>query len=121
MIKALAVATAILLGSWSQLAQAVPITYLGTLQSGVPVSDSVPVGGPSNPLVADYWQFTLAEDAQVTITGHRLEAGLDLAFYVYRGTHADTDEFGGSLGQSRSARLRRRRHRRAARARRALL
>jgi hypothetical protein len=98
MIRALAVATAILLGAWTQMAEAVPINYLGSLQSGVPVSDSVPVGGSSNPVPADYWQFTLTEAAQVTITGHRLEAGLDMAFWVHRGTHADTDEFGGSLG-----------------------
>ncbi len=98
MIRALAVAAAILMASWTQVADAVPITYLGTLQSGVPVSDSVPIGGPSNPLFADYWQFTLSEQTLVTITGHRLEAGLDMAFYVHRGTHADTDEFGGSLG-----------------------
>ena len=69
----------------------------GYVQSGVPVSDSVPVGGPIDPLVADYWQFTLAQDATVTITGHRLEAGLDPTFFLYRGTFADTDEFGGNL------------------------
>jgi hypothetical protein len=96
-IRALVVAAAILVASWSHVAEAVPIVYLGTLQSGVDVSDSVPIGGPANPLVADYWQFTLTEAAQVTITGHRLEAGLDMAFHVHRGTFADTTDFGGSL------------------------
>jgi len=105
MIKVLAVAAAILLGFWSQTAQAAPITYLGTLQSGVPVSDSVPNGGPDNPDTADYWQFTLTENALVTITGHRLESGLDPAFYLFRGTFADTDEFGGSLGSGPIAEL----------------
>jgi hypothetical protein len=97
MIRALAVAAAILMASWTQVAGAAPITYLGTLQSGVPVSDTVPAGGPNDPLVADYWQFTLTEQTQVTITGHRLDADLDMAFWVHRGTHDDTDEFGGSL------------------------
>ncbi|HKZ08717.1 MAG TPA: hypothetical protein VJU81_24825 [Methylomirabilota bacterium] len=97
MIRALAVATAILLGAWTQMAEAVPIVYLGTLQSGVPVTDTVPDGGPNDPLLADYWQFTLTQAAQVTITGHRLEGGLDPAFWVYRGTFSDTDQFGGDL------------------------
>lgn len=97
MIRALAVATAIVLGAWTQMAEAVPIVYLGTLQSGVPVTDTVPDGGPSNPLLADYWQFTLTQAAQVTITGHRREAGLDPAFVLFRGTYADTDSFGGDL------------------------
>ena len=87
----------VLMAGFGQMAEAVPITYLGTLQSGVPVSDSVPDGGPSDPLLADYWQFTLAQDATVTITGHRLEAGLDPSFHLYRGTFADTDGFGGNL------------------------
>jgi hypothetical protein len=100
MIRALAVATAILLASWAQVAQAVPITYLGTLQSGVPVSDTVLDGGPSDPTRADYWRFTLTEETQVTITGHRLEANLDMAFYVHRGIYADTDDFGGDLGNN---------------------
>jgi hypothetical protein len=100
MIKALAVATAILMASWTQVAGATPITYLGTLQSGVYVSDSVLAGGPSDPTLADYWQFTLTEAAQVTITGHRLEANLDMAFYVHRGTYADTDDFNGSLANN---------------------
>ena len=29
------------------------------------MTDTVPDGGPTNPLLADYWQFTLAQDAQV--------------------------------------------------------
>ena len=98
MKKLLALVVMMLLAGYGQMAEAVPITYLGTLQSGVPVTDTVPDGGPSNPLLADYWQFTLAQDAQVTITGHRLEADLDPAFYLFRGTFADTDVFGGDLG-----------------------
>jgi PEP-CTERM motif len=105
MIKALAVATAILLGTWTQMAEAVPITYLGTLQSGVPVSDTVPDGGPNNPTLADYWQFTLTQAAQITITGHRLEGDLDPALHLFRGTFTDTDQFGGSLGGGSIARL----------------
>lgn len=96
MLKALAVATAILLGSWSQLAQAAPITYLGTLQSGVPVSDSVPLGN-LNLTLADYWQFTLTEETGVTITGHRIDGGLDPAFYLYRGLWTDTTQLGSPL------------------------
>ena len=97
MMRALVVATAILAGAWTQMAEAVPIVYLGTLQSGVPVSDTVPNGGPSNPDLADYWQFTLDQAAQVTITGHRRQADLDPAFFVFRGTFADTSSFGGDL------------------------
>jgi len=97
MIRTLAVATAILLGAWTQTAEAAPIVYLGTLQPGVPVIDTISDGGPNNPNAADYWQFTLAQDAQVTITGHRLDGGLDPAFWVFRGTFADTDAFGGDF------------------------
>jgi hypothetical protein len=104
-IRALAVAAAILMASWSHVAEAVPIVYVGTLQSGVPVTDTVPDGGPTNPLLADYWQFTLAQDAQVTIIGHRLEGDLDPAFYVFRGTFTDTDQFGGNLGTGPIAEL----------------
>jgi len=96
--KILGLLVVALMAGFGQMAEAVPIVYLGTLQSGVPVSDTVPVGGPVDPLVADYWQFTLAQDATVTITGHRLEAGLDPSFFLFRGTFADTDEFGGTLG-----------------------
>jgi len=95
--KILGLVVVVLMAGFGQMAEAVPITYLGTLQSGVPVSDSVPVGGPADPLLADYWQFTLAQDATVTITGHRLEAGLDPSFFLFRGTFADTDEFGGDF------------------------
>jgi hypothetical protein len=95
--KLLALVVMMLLAGYGQMAEAVPIVYLGTLQSGVPVTDTVPDGGPTDPLLADYWQFTLAQDAQVTITGHRLEADLDPAFYLFRGTFADTDAFGGNL------------------------
>jgi hypothetical protein len=103
--KLLGLVVMVLMAGYGQMAEAVPITYLGTLQSGVPVTDTVPDGGPDNPLLADYWQFTLAQDAQVTITGHRLEADLDPAFHVFRGTFADTDEFGGSLGSGNIAEL----------------
>ena len=105
MIRAVALATAILLGAWAHVAEAVPIVYLGTLQSGVPVTDTIQDGGPNNPLLADYWQFTLTEAAQVTITGHRLEGGLDAAFWLFRGTFADTDQFGGNLGTGPIAEL----------------
>ena len=65
--KILGPVVVVLMAGFGQMAEAVPIVYLGTLQSGVPVSDTVPVGGPVDPLVADYWQFTLAQDATVTI------------------------------------------------------
>jgi hypothetical protein len=103
--KTLGLVAMVLMAGYGQMAEAVPIIYLGTLQSGVPVTDTVPNGGPDDPLLADYWQFTLAQDAQVTITGHRLEADLDPAFSVFRGTFADTDEFGGSLGSGNIAEL----------------
>jgi hypothetical protein len=95
--KILGLVVIVLMAGYGQMAEAVPIIYLGTLQSGVPVSDTVPNGGPDDPLLADYWQFTLAQDATVTITGHRLEAGLDPSFFLFRGTFANTDEFGGDF------------------------
>jgi hypothetical protein len=62
------------------------------------VNDFVPKGiTVDDPNAADYWQFTLTETTAVTITGHRLEAGLDPAFFLFSGTFTDTDQFGGSL------------------------
>ena len=86
-----------IVASWIQMAEAVPITYLGTLQSAVPVTDTVPNGGIFDPLTADFWRFTLASGTQLTITGHRLQADLDSSFWVFRGTFTDTDEFGLGL------------------------
>lgn len=76
-------------------ASAVPITYEGSLTPGVTVGGSIRdpalTGTPND----DFWSFTGTEGQVITLVGHRLDAGLDLAFYVYRGTGTDT----GQLGQ----------------------
>ncbi len=68
----------------SMPASAVPISYEGTLSSGATV------GGFISDIDSDWWRFTLAEMATISITVNRLYAGLDPAFTLFSGA-GDTD------------------------------
>ncbi len=65
-------------------AVAAPVVYDGTINSGDTVTGHIdePDGGANN----DYWKFTANAGDYVVITGHRLDAALDLAFTLYFGT-----------------------------------
>jgi hypothetical protein len=77
---------------------AVPISYQGILQSGVEVVDSVSSASvANNPAFARYWTFFGNSGDRIVIAGHRLEGGLDPAFWLYAGVFSDTSEFNGDL------------------------
>lgn len=65
-------------------AVAAPVVYDGTINSGDTVTGHIdePDGGANN----DFWKFTANAGDYVVITGHRLDAALDLAFTLYFGT-----------------------------------
>ncbi len=75
----------------SSPASAVPITYEGTLTSGITVggfiSDPSGTGSPYD----DFWKFFGNQGDQVTIVVNRLNAALDPATYLYQGIGIDTD------------------------------
>jgi PEP-CTERM motif len=76
-------------------AEAGPIVYQGTLASGTTVSGSVTDTGAmsqSDASAAQYWNF-YATGGDVSITGERLDAGLDAAFWLFAGQFSDTNAF----------------------------
>jgi len=79
---------------------AVPITYTAALYDSVPVVGTIyqPNGQPSNPVGAVYYSFYANAGMSVTVTGARLSGPYDMSFWVLPGLFADTDVFGGSLG-----------------------
>ena len=81
-------------------AQAVPIVYSGILNSGVVLVDSIsqPNGNPNNPVGAEYFVFFAQAGAAITVNGDRLDGPYDMSFWVYQGTFADTNDFGGAFG-----------------------
>ena len=81
-------------------AQASPISYEGTLQNGVAVPgiNTQAPGNPSNPIGADYWQFSAIAGSSVTIFGDRHAGHYDMSFWVYSGVFSDTNNFGGAFG-----------------------
>jgi hypothetical protein len=81
-------------------AQAVPIVYSGNITPYVPVVDSInqPFNNPSNPVGAEYWSFFATAGTPVEVFGNRLDGEYDMSFWVYQGTFADTNAFGGAFG-----------------------
>jgi hypothetical protein len=82
----------------SAAVQASPITYQGTLISGVPVSGSVSGDGWGNEDASGiaFWRFSANAGDSVTIQANHSAAtpGLDLVFSLYFGTTtADESEF----------------------------
>lgn len=69
-------------------AAAQTVTYLGTLQPGVPVTGSVPGfgWGDNTGAEVDFWRFDGTAGQSVTIQANRLDLELDPAFSLYSGT-----------------------------------
>jgi hypothetical protein len=87
------------IAGWPAVAGAVPITYLDTLSSGVPVfgtNDQAPAN-QNNPVGADYYQFFATSGSAVTVTGIRLAGFYDMSFWLFSGLFTDTDDFGASF------------------------
>lgn len=61
-------------------ALAAPITYEGSINSGDTVYGNIQAGEQ------DYWSFTANAGDFIVLTGHRLDAELDLAFDLYFGS-----------------------------------
>ena len=78
------------------VAGAVPITYLDTLSSGIPVFgvNGQVAGSQNNPLGADYYRFYATAGSAVTVTGIRLAGHYDMSFWLFRGVFTDTMDFG---------------------------
>lgn len=82
-------------------ATAAPIVYLGDLLPQIPVfgtNDQLP-GDFDVPDDADYWRVFASAGERVDIVGRRLDGHYDMAFWVFRGTFADTSVFGGFFDQ----------------------
>ncbi|MES9938894.1 MAG: PEP-CTERM sorting domain-containing protein [Sedimenticola sp.] len=81
--------------SLSGMASAVPISYEGALTQDVTETGSI--SEPNGPTTNDYWSFSATVGDLITLTVNRLTAALDPAFYIYAGTHSDSDTLGSSL------------------------
>ena len=82
-------------------ATASPIVYLGDLLPEIPVfgtNDQLP-GDFDVPDDADYWRIFARAGERVDVIGRRLDGHYDMAFWVFRGTFADTNAFGGFFDQ----------------------
>ncbi|MEO7270368.1 MAG: alkaline phosphatase PhoX [Vicinamibacterales bacterium] len=82
-------------------AEAVPITYDGTLTSAVTAS-GVSTRDPfqfDEPVGADYWRFSAPAGATVLVTGRRTAGHYDMALWVFAGLFTDTDQFAGPFDQ----------------------
>jgi hypothetical protein len=98
-VKVISPALGLALTLFAGSAQAVPITYSGTLMPGVVSTDSInqPAGNESNPIGAEYWNFFAFAGSAVTLWGDRLDGPYDMSFHVFRGTYTDTNDFGASF------------------------
>src|SRR4029077_19381093 len=80
-----------------QSASALPITY-NTLHNDVTASAALkPKQWIFWAATLDYWRFYGDAGDTVTITGRRLDAALDPAFYLFRGEYADTLQVAGLI------------------------
>jgi hypothetical protein len=94
-MRRILVLVAFAVGSLAARAEAVPISYAGTLSPGVPVAgvNTQPPGDESNPVGAQYWSFFANSGAAVTIFGDRQAGHYDMSFWVFSGLYADTNDF----------------------------
>lgn len=76
---------------------AVPIIYnLPPLVSGTPVSGQISAtNSVSDPIDAQYYQFSATAGSPVTVFGDRLEGDYDMAFWIFAGLFGDTSAFAG--------------------------
>jgi hypothetical protein len=73
-------------------ASAVPITYEGTLTSGVTAGGFIQDPGLTGSPFDDFWRFFGTAGDTVRITVNRLNAALDPAFTLYFGVGTDTTQ-----------------------------
>lgn len=80
---------------WPALADAIPITYNDVLAPGVPVTGEISSRSTyDSPRGAEYYLFYASSGDAVEVTGARLVPGYDMAFWIFEGLFADTEEFG---------------------------
>jgi PEP-CTERM motif len=82
-------------------ADAVPITYLGTITSNATVS-GVNTQDPflfDEPVGADYWRYVAPAGATVVVDGNRSAGHYDMALWVFAGVFTDTSQFLGPFDQ----------------------
>lgn len=97
-LRASAVAAGVILGLQIE-ASADPITYDGTLTSGVTATGSVPLNSTVNDATkADYWSFWATAGDVVTLITRRIDAGLDPSQYLYTGLFGATTDTGLTNG-----------------------
>lgn len=87
------------IAAFAPQANAVPIVYSGQLLNNTPVTGTISQsnGQSSNPVGAVYYSFTASAGSAVGIDGDRLDGPYDMAFWVFSGTFADTNAFGGAI------------------------
>ncbi len=84
-------------------AQATPISYT-RLSNGVPVVGQIAATHVyNNPVGAQYYSLFANAGSTVNVVGARLEANYDMAFWLFRGLFADTNDFGGLFAYSSPA------------------
>lgn len=97
-LRAGAVAAGVLLGVQLE-ASADPVTYDGTLTSGVTATGALPLDSTvSDATKADYWKFWATAGDVVTVITRRIDGGLDPSQWVYAGLFADTTDTGLTNG-----------------------
>ena len=91
--------SALLLGVCTTTSQAALITYTAQLYDGVPVEgvNLQTAGNSSTPIGATYYSFFATAGDAVTVDGDRLDEHYDMAFWVFSGLFADTDQFGAAF------------------------
>ena len=100
-VNTMAAAIAAALLGAAASAEAVPITYDGTLTSALTVN-GVTAQAPflfDEPIGADYWRFSAPAGADVVVTGRRTAGHYDMALWVFAGLFTDTDQFAGPFDQ----------------------
>jgi hypothetical protein len=94
LLRGASVAAAVLMGLQLDAA-ADPVTYEGTLTSGVPGAGDLPgssVNSENEALEADYWRFWATAGDNVTVVTERVDIDLDPSHWVYVGLFADTTD-----------------------------
>jgi hypothetical protein len=80
-------------------AAADPVTYEGTLTSGVSGIGSVPLSSTvTDATQADYWRFWATAGDSVSVITERLDIGMDPSHHVYSGVYALTTDVGLTNG-----------------------
>jgi len=81
-------------------AAADPITYDGTLVSGVTDTGELEGGSVSDATQADYWRFWATAGDSVTVITRRIDSALDPSQWVFTGLFSDTTDAGLTGGDN---------------------